>query len=328
MLKKIGLIFGGVGNESGVSIDSAKNIAKNFNIPKYELIFIKWSKDCKFYKLDNILDKTVSSKNISIGNLKKYIDIALPITHGRYGEDGILQSLLELAQIKYCGCRILTSALCMDKIFFKDYVAKHQIPQVDYASLNYKTDTKELIDYKIDEVIKNFHVPIFVKPANSGSSIRITKVKDLQKLRDAIRQALKYDFKIIIEQGINNPREIEVAVIGNNSLLISSPGELVPANEFYDFDDKYKLNKTSFLIPADLTENQLDKIKRICEDSYRICDCTGFARIDLFIDNDKIYLNEINTLPGFTDNSMFPRLLKESGLSYNDIFDRIISLAY
>lgn len=327
-MKKIGLIFGGIGNEAEISIKSAHNVVKNFDYNRYKLVLIYWNKDGNFYILDS-LDKLnfLDRKNILyIGELKKVIDIAFLVTHGRYGEDGTLQSILEIEKIKYCGCRIASSGLCMDKGLFKTYF-QNKVKQVKFRIIDYNSFSPKEIEKSIKEINISFKYPLYVKPANSGSSIGITRINNFSKLRQAIKTALIHDKKIIVEEGLIDFREIEVAILGNTKLIISPPGELEVESKFYDYDNKYKLNKTKIVIPAKLKLNEYKAIKKLAEKVYRMCNCTGFARIDLFIHNNQIYLNEANTLPGFTDISMFPLLLKYCGLSYKEIINRIISLA-
>lgn len=329
-MKRVGLIFGGIGNEANVSIDSAVNIINNFDYKKYKLFLIYWHQNGFFYNLKNFseIKKVKKLKSVMIEQLKKIIDIAFPITHGRFGEDGILQSLFESQKIKYCGCHVLSSALCMDKAIFKEYLAGHNLNQTKFAILDFKKFNKELIFKNLKDIKKFFRLPLFIKPANSGSSVGVSKVKNFSDLNMAIKNALKYDDKIIIEEGVTKHREIEMAVLGNKSLIISDPGELKPANEFYDYVDKYQLNKTIITVPAQLSKGLIKKIKILTEKVYRLCDCSGFARIDFFLKNNQFFINEVNTLPGFTNISMFPRLMMKEGFTYKELINKIIKLAY
>lgn len=328
-MKKIGLFFGGLGNESEISILSAKNIADNFDYNKYRLVLVYWQKDGKFFILKNLNERKKLSANklLEISEFKKFFDIALLMTHGKYGEDGVLQAILESQKIKYCGCRVLSSALCMDKAIFKKLMQSQNIPQVRFEAIDYGTEGKGVIAKKLKSIRRRFSLPIFVKPANSGSSIGIVKVKNFNDINGAIKEALKHDSKIVFEQGINNPTEVEVAVLGNKDITISRPGQLVPANEFYDYNDKYLLNKTKIIIPAKLSKNTREKIRKIAMEAYRLCDCKGFARIDFLISGNRVHLSEINTLPGFTKNSMYPRLMIDNGISYKNLINKIIELA-
>ncbi|KKQ35956.1 MAG: D-alanyl-alanine synthetase A [Candidatus Nomurabacteria bacterium GW2011_GWB1_37_5] len=329
-MKKIGLFFGGMSNEAEVSIMSAKNVIKNFDYNRYKLALIYWHKDGSFYHFKDISDigKISKAKKISVFDFKKIIDIALPMTHGKYGEDGVLQSIFEWQKLKYCGCRVLSSALCMDKAVFKEVINGAGINQTGFYVINLADIDKNNLNKFIKELKNKLRLPIYVKPSNSGSSVGITKVKKYANLKFAIFEAKKHDSKIIIEEGLIDPREIEVAVLGNENLIVSDLGELILAKDFYSYDDKYVLGQTNTRIPAKLTMSQIINIKNLAASAYKLSDCKGFARVDFFISKGKIYLNEINTLPGFTDISMFPMLMKNMGMNYKDLINKIISLAY
>ncbi len=329
-MKKVGLFFGGLSNEAEVSIMSAKNIVKSFDYKKYKLVLIYWHKqDGYFYRVKNINNlKVVKKDRIQIENFSKIFDVALLMTHGRYGEDGVLQAMLEGQGIKYCGCRVLSSAVCMDKGVFKDLLISKNIRQTKYSVLDYKKFSEREIQAEKSRVRKNFKLPLYVKPANSGSSVGISKVEKYKDLDSGIKLALKHDSKIVIEEGFINAREIEVAVLGNNKLRISKPGELKLVKDFYNYDDKYKLGQAQSIIPAKLTPAQVKEIHKIAKEAYQLCNCQGFARIDFFVHRNKIYLNEINTLPGFTDISMYPMLMMSTGMSYKELINAIIKLGY
>jgi len=327
-MKTIGLFFGGLSNEHEVSVKSAKNIVSNFPKQKYKLTLIFWDKKGIFYLVKDINKLGSTKKKINIENFKNIFDIALLMTHGKYGEDGVLQSLFESQKIKYCGCHALSSALCMDKGLFKQHLLSQKINQVKFLVLDYNLEDNKEINKKISLIKTKFKLPLYIKPANSGSSVGITKIEKISQIIKAIQEALKHDNKIVVEEGLINPREIEVAVLGNKNLNISSPGELYLAKDFYDYDDKYKLGKTEVLIPAALSKEQNREIINQAEKIYKLCSCSGFARIDFFMVKNKIYLNEINTLPGFTDISMYPMLMMNKGFSYQELIFKIIDLAY
>lgn len=326
-MKTIALFFGGPGNEAKVSIMSAQYVATHFDYKKYKLILIYWSRNKNFYIVDNFFDIKKPSNRIKEDQFKGVFDIALLMTHGKYGEDGALQRILEKAKVQYCGSGVKASALCMDKARTKKLLVKHHIKQVRFEVINLNITTTKQIDKKINIIKNNYELPLFVKPANSGSSVGITKVVKFSQLPKAIKTASLYDKKILIEQGLVNPREIEVGVLGNKKLTISEPGELILSKQFYDYNDKYISNKTKISIPAKLTSTEIYKIKKLAAKVYRICDCGGFARIDFFITNNTIYFNEINTLPGFTKFSMYPNLMMNMGMSFKQLLSKIITLA-
>lgn len=327
-IKTVGLFFGGLSNEAEVSIMSARNVVKYFDYRRYQLRLIYWHKeDANFYLLKDIDQPLARGRRLVIEDLSKFFDVALLMTHGRYGEDGILQAILESQQIKYCGCGVLSSALCMDKAVLKNLLAGHGIPQVDYAILDFASQSKKGLELIKNKFIKKIGFPLYVKPANSGSSVGISRVNKSSELSVAIRLAQKHDSKILLEQGLLRPREIEVGIIGNDELLISRPGELKLAKEFYDYDDKYKLGQAQAIVPALIGLRQEKIILDLARKVYRLAAGRGFARLDFFIVKNKIYFSEVNTLPGFTDISMFPLLMMDRGLSYQRILNKIIDLA-
>lgn len=328
-MKAIGLFFGGLSNEHEVSIASAGNVVKNFDYKKYKLTLIYWRKrDGCFYHVGDIKKlQSTANKRVRLEDFRNIFDIALLMTHGRYGEDGVLQGLLESQKIKYCGCRVLSSALCMDKGIFKILMSANNIRQVKYGVLNYWACNSAEIKKELKKIKGILKFPLYVKPANSGSSIGITRVTKPANLSAAVSTALKHDYKIVIEEGLNSPKEIEVAVLGNKKLIVSRPGELRLAKDFYDYEDKYKKGEAQAIVPAKITPAQTKTIRKMAEKIYRLAGCQGFARVDFFIDRGRVYINEINTLPGFTDISMFPMLMMDSGLSYRQMLNKIISLA-
>lgn len=327
-MSKIFLIFGGIGNESSVSIISAKNIVKHFDYKKHKLALVFWDKSGLFYLVKKIEDCLIKSKRqlLDISSFKQY-DVAFLVTHGKYGEDGVLQGILESQKVRYTGCRVLSSALCMDKAVLKEFMKGYHVPQVDFRVIDFKIHSKQQVKKIILDSVKHIGIPMFVKPANSGSSVGITRVTKQSHIARAIKIALKHDTKVIIEQGLNGPREIEVGVLGNSSLIISEAGELKLAKEFYEFEDKYQKGEAKPVIPAQLTHIQSSTIRELSDHIYRLCGCRGFARIDFFIDQGTIFFNEINTLPGFTDVSMYPSLMANVGINYKKLINAIIELA-
>lgn len=326
-MKKIGLFFGGLGNEAEVSIISTRNVAENFDHKKYELVLVYWNKNGYFYIVKNFAEIKNPKKRIKEEDFAKFFDIALLMTHGRYGEDGILQGILERFGVKYCGCRLLSSALCMDKAVCKRFLEGYKIKQSKFEVLDLNILGKKEIGNVIKKIKKEFKLPMFVKPANSGSSVGITKVEKINQLEKGIKIAAMHDQKVVVEEGVLGMREVEVGVLGNGLLNVSRPGELILSKDFYDFDEKYKNNKTEIKIPAKLTVMQEKEIVYLAEKIYRLCDCRGFSRLDFFVTKNKVYFNEINTLPGFTQFSMYPQLMMNKGMSYKELINKIIELA-
>lgn len=326
-MKKIWLIFWWPSNEHDVSLLSATNVEKYIDKEKYTLVCIYRNKQGEFFLVDSV-SACMNGEKIFIEHIQNHIDIALLMTHGKYGEDGKLQSLLELFGIPYCWCKVLSSALCMDKWVFKMFLQWHQIPQTSFEILDMQLDSVKDIEQKKEKILREITFPLYVKPANSWSSVGISKVNEASALDHAIETASLHDTRIIIEQGLYAPKEIEVAVLWNSDLLVSEPGELILAKDFYDYDDKYIRNQSSVHIPANISDQQKKDIQALATKVYKLCNCSWFARIDFFVVEDNLYLNEINTLPGFTDISMFPMLMKHSWLTYWEIIDKIIELAY
>jgi len=327
-MKKIGIIFGGPSNEHEVSISSAINVGKNIDSDIFDPILVYWDKKGHFSIVDS-LDLIEDGNRIHVEDLKNLFEIAFLVTHGKYGEDGVLQAILENQQIRYTGCHVLSSALCMDKIMFKDLMTGLSIiAQAKYFGFDFDLNSLGEIEDIQKQAIKELKFPLFVKPANSGSSVGITKVNNPDGLKDAILEAHKHDSRIIIEEGFVNQKEVEVAILGNQELVVSDPGQLIVPGGFYDYDEKYKLDKTKIVIPADLTEEETRECKALASKVYKICGCGGFARVDLFVLGGKVFINEINTLPGFTNISMYPKLMATAGIGYKELITKIIELIY
>lgn len=349
---RVGVIFGGRSGEHEVSIVSAESVIKALDPKKYDVTAIGITKSGKWIsgpssftmlkagnkrilpKFEKIVtpDSTrrglVSMSNSSGRSSVSELDVIIPVIHGTYGEDGTLQGLLELANIPYVGSGVLASSIAMDKVISKQLFMQAGIPVLPYISFlrNEWNNNKAAI---LRQINSNLKYPIFVKPANQGSSVGIGLAKDKKSLISSILDASRYDKKLLIEQGLEKPREIEVSVLGNDNPMASIPGEIVPSNEFYDYDAKYVDNKSEALIPAKLTKKLSDSIRKMAIEAYRTLNCAGMARVDFLIDRktNKIYLNEINTIPGFTSISMYPKLWEASGISYQNLIDRLIKLA-
>jgi D-alanine-D-alanine ligase len=249
------------------------------------------------------------------------IDVVFPVLHGTFGEDGTVQGLLELADLPYVGAGVLGSSVAMDKDITKRVCRERGLPVVEYLVLSRaQVDT--------EEISKRLSYPIFVKPANLGSSVGISKVRNGPELEVALQSAAQFDRKIIVERAIQG-RELECSVLGNEEPVASLPCEILPSREFYDYDDKYLLDRAQFKVPADLTAEQTEEVRRLAVECYRAVECEGMARVDFFLETPtgRIYINEINTIPGFTSISMFPRMWEHDGLAYPKLIDRLIELA-
>ena len=258
------------------------------------------------------------------------VDVIFPVLHGTFGEDGTIQGLLELADIPYVGAGVLGSAAGMDKDIMKALFIAAGLPIVKHVTIlrrDWENDPK-----KVEKQVAKLKYPVFVKPANLGSSVGISKAHNQKELGPAIEEAAKFDRKIVIEQGVggvkDKAREIECSVLGNDDPQASVPGEIVPIKEFYDYDAKYLDEGSELIIPAKLTKAEMKKVQELAVKAFKAVDCTGLARVDFLMDpkTGKIYINEINTMPGFTAISMYPKLWAASGLEYSDLIDRLIQL--
>lgn len=304
-MKRVALIYGGKSFEHDISVRSYESFIKNVN--KYDLSTIYVDNNGIWYLKDKVIDNIVDF-------LKKQ-DVVFNLIHGNIGEDGKLQGLFETFNINYIGSNVISSSISMDKAFCKIILDRYNINQIPYIIVNRKTKIKEITD--------KLNFPMIVKPANGGSSIGISVVRNRIELIKALNKAFKYDKKIVVEKFIK-ARELEIGVIENNGIICSSIGE-IKSNGFYDYDSKY-INDTSVIIDVPLKKDLKLKLMDIARSVFRILECSGFARIDFLYDeiNDILYFNEINTIPGFTDISMFPKLFLNDGYSYNDIIDILI----
>jgi len=350
---RVGLIFGGRSGEHEISFLSASSIIKAINKDKYTVVPIGITKEGRWIspqdselalqsgKIEgkstvillndpsgNTLIRTDDNQRFEKSSNLEKIDIIFPILHGPYGEDGTIQGLLELTNIPYVGSGVAASAISMDKDFMKIIFQQRNLPILKWMTIKRKEWQKN--KEKILSLIRNdFEYPLFVKPANLGSSVGITKVHKKEELEKAINLASSYDSKILIEEGLEDVREIECAVLGNDEPRASVVGEVRPAGEFYDYDSKYIDGGTQLIIPAELPDDVSKKVQEIALSAFKSVDAVGMARVDFFVSKkeNKIYLNEINTIPGFTSVSMYPRLWVASGMPYPELIDRLIQLA-
>lgn len=249
------------------------------------------------------------------------IDVVFPILHGTFGEDGTVQGLLELADLPYVGAGVLASAVSMDKAATKKLCAQAGLPVVEYLVLNRG-------EFDPDTLRLPFGYPVFVKPANLGSSVGITKAKNEAEFRAALKVAMQYDRKLVVERGVTG-REFECAVLDGKQPLASTPCEVIPSQEFYTYEDKYLLDKARIELPANLTPDQTAEMQRLAIGCFEAVGCEGMGRVDFLMDGDsgKFFVNEINTIPGFTSISMYPKMLEYSGISYAALLDRLIEMA-
>lgn len=346
---KIGVVFGGMSTEHDVSIVSGTSVIQNLDREKYDIYPIYISKDGKWFKYVKQIEKIrilqIAEEPQELEDIKnpieylKKLDVIFPVLHGLYGEDGTIQGLLELIKVPYVGCKVLGSCNSMDKVYTKIILEKAKIKQVKYEYIRKYKDNYIYVDEKFNETIlslsevsekvsKKISFPVFVKPSNSGSSVGIKKASNIEELKRAIEFASLYDVKILIEQGID-ARELECGVLGNEDVKASCVGEILPADEFYSYDAKYKNDNSRVVIPANITKEKEKEIRYLAIKAFKALDAKGLSRVDFFIDRNtgEIYLNEINTMPGFTKISMYPKLWESSGIGYSELLDKLINLA-
>ncbi len=344
---KVGILFGGRSAEHEVSLVSAASIIKALDKEKYEVLPIGISKEGRWLSAPNSLQllkehssieslpehvllpdpRKQSLVNIGNSSSSQEIDVIFPVIHGTFGEDGTIQGLFELADVPYVGAGVLGSAVGMDKVVAKQLLQQAKLPVTKGIWFFYKEFQQNGKKY-ISQIEKELRYPCFVKPPNQGSSVGISKAHNKKELADAIDLAGQYDTKILVEKAVPKPREIELSVLGNDEPTASLPGEIIPSNEFYDYDAKYVDGKSTAVIPAKLSKGLVKKLQRCGVEAYKVLNCAGMARVDFLLQqNGKFFLNEINTLPGFTSISMYPKLWEASGISYSALLDKLIRLA-
>ena len=272
------------------------------------------------------LDEVEGEQRITASELSQ-LDVAFPILHGPYGEDGTVQGLLELAGIPYVGAGVAASAVGMDKVLFKDVMRAHGLPVVPSVALK-RREWEESPEEILARIENEIGYSCFVKPANLGSSVGITKAHDRYELSEALDIAARFDRKVLVEVAVD-AREIELSVLGNDNPVASVPGEIVPSNEFYDYAAKYLDGESDLLIPAPISAETSELVQRLAIEAYQAIDCAGMARVDFLLERDteEVFLNEVNTLPGFTPISMYPKLWEASGISYRELIHQLIELA-
>lgn len=336
------LFFGGNSTEHEVSCSSAYSVLNN--IKGHDVVKIGITKDGKWFKTNasNISIKNgewindKSNKPVLISfNEKGFIsdgelikpDVVFPLLHGKNGEDGTIQGLLELMEIPYVGSRVLGSSLCMDKAYAKIIFKHIGINQTPWLTFEYQDYYKNPI-YSWDCIEKSLKLPIFVKPSNAGSSVGVTKCSTRAEFADAFETAFKIDRRVVVEQGFINAREIEVSVMGNECPVASVAGRVQSATEVYDYHSKYVNEQSYNVIPADIKAEISEQIRDYAKKAYKACDCKGLARVDFFLSpDDEIFINEINTMPGFTSISMYPQAFAASGVEYEQLIESLFEYA-
>lgn len=336
---RVGILFGGQSAEHEVSIQSAKNVLQALDKTKYEPVLIGINKTGKWFSLSesqfhyiasqsyHALPEEIATKNLSPQQTlpQANLDVVFPLLHGPMGEDGTVQGMLKLMGLPFVGADVLGSAVGMDKDVMKRLLRDGGLPIAKF--LVFSNSDRETLSFEL--IKKELGIPFFVKPANLGSSIGVAKVHSGSEFAEAIDKAFSYDSKILIEQGIE-AREIECSVLGNDEKIASIPGEVIPSHEFYDYEAKYIDEDGAILeIPAKLNKKQVKDIQKLAIQACEVLCVDGMARVDFFLDKktNHIYINEINTIPGFTSISMYPKLWETSGIPYVELIDRLISLA-
>lgn len=355
---RIGVIFGGRSGEHEVSLMSARSILSALDPDTYIVTQIGITHDGDWLVGENVLGAMIEGDyrnlnpvvlmpiptrkelyTINITGQREILqrctnlDVIFPVLHGTFGEDGTLQGLLELTDIAYVGAGVLGSSLGMDKGVFKDVMRANGVPVLDSIVVS-KREIEEDADSIIGQAEALATYPLFVKPANMGSSVGITKCKSRSDLFEGLLEAARYDRRVLIERGVN-AREIEVSVLGNEEPRASVPGEIIPSREFYSYEAKYIDDNSNLIIPAPIPPELAQWVQQLAVQAYRSVDCAGMARVDFLLEKNEsqrgepgeVYLNEINTIPGFTKISMYPKLWEESGLPYPALVDRLVELA-
>ena len=347
---RVGVLYGGKSPEHKVSLQTAKAVMNAIDREKFDVTPIYITTEGKWVKGERLIGEVKDIKQLELKSEvnailpvalnqaaapveagedrrdEEAIDVIFPLLHGPNGEDGTVQGMLELLNLPYVGNGVLGSAVGMDKVMMKNLLAQAGLKQAKYVWFT-KVQWNENREAAYGKVEEELGYPCFVKPANAGSSVGISKCKNREDLETAFVEAFKYDRKVIIEEAIVG-REIEIGVIGNDKPICSVVGEIVPKKEFYDYEAKYEDNSTELIIPADVTEQQYETIKEMAVTAFKALDLCGLVRADFFLTKDGVtYINEVNTMPGFTPFSMFPLLWKHTGVSYPELIERLVQLA-
>ncbi|HJR82043.1 MAG TPA: D-alanine--D-alanine ligase family protein [Anaerolineales bacterium] len=346
---RVAVLFGGRSGEHEVSLMSARSVLSVLDLIKYEVIQIGITQEGKWLTGHGVLDRFENGRTDGLQHviispdpsetgiyllrdetLEKLsdVDVFFPVLHGTFGEDGTIQGLFELAKVAYVGAGVVGSSVGMDKGVFKDVMVANNIPVVETLVV-LRAEIQNDMQSVIQRAEKLSEYPLFTKPANLGSSVGVTKCGNRSDLQEGLMEAASFDRRILIQQGVQNVREIEVSVLGNDQPVASVCGEVLPSREFYSYESKYIDGTSGLVIPAQLPEPVSECIREYAVRAFKAIDCAGMARVDFFVENDtnRVYLNELNSLPGFTKISMYPKLWEASGLPYNKLVDRLIELA-
>ncbi len=353
---RVGVIFGGRSGEHEVSLESARSVMGALDKEKYEVVPVGITKMGRWVTGDvvaalaggqgmaktaallpdpqasGLMQVEMDAAKPAVLSEVAQLDVVFPVLHGPYGEDGTVQGLLELAGLPYVGAGVVGSAVGMDKAIFKNVMVANGLPVLPWLLFT-RVDWRKRPFAILDAIEAELQYPVFTKPANLGSSVGIRKCHNRAELEQGMAEAAEYDRRVVVEQGIN-ARELEISVLGNEDPIASVVGEIRPRREFYDYVAKYLAEPDSddyseLLIPADISPELAEKLRALAVRAYQVIDCAGLGRVDLLLDkdNDKFYVNEINTIPGFTRISMYPKLWEATGISYPDLLDRLINLA-
>ena len=349
---RVAVIFGGRSGEHEVSLASARSVMAAIDHSKYQIIPVGITRTGRWLTAGDPLallsagtsdppadesavglttTPTAAGRELvpgATGARFPQVDVVFPVLHGPFGEDGTVQGLLELAGAPYVGCGVLASSLAMDKIAARAAFAAHGLPQVDYRAVK-RSDWESRPDTVLTILEAGLSYPMFVKPANLGSSIGVSKARDREGLLAALDEAARYDRRLLVEEAVPHAREIECSVLGNDRPIASVPGEVVPSNEYYDYAAKYIDGQSQLLIPAPIPAGAAARVRELAVQAFLAVDGAGLARVDFLMNGEtgEIFLNELNTLPGFTAISMYPKLWEASGIPYPELLDRLIELA-
>ncbi len=335
------VVFGGRSAEHDVSCVTAAHVLRAVDRTRYDITAIGIDRNGSWHLAEEAMSALdsgpehlperleplglpVSSAPVLMAAASTGTTVVLPLLHGPMGEDGTIQGLFELLDLPYVGSGVLSSAVCMDKAMAKDVLARHDVPQPRHTTISVGSASRP----RLEAAARDLGYPLFVKPSNMGSSIGVSKVGDLDQFAAAVERAFTYDDVVVVEEAIVG-REIEIAVLGNDDPRASVPGEIIPGNEFYDYDDKYVTDGATLLVPADLDSGAVADVQQLALSVFRLLRCSGLARIDFFYEEEGrgFLCNEVNTMPGFTPISMYPKLWGASGVNYSDLIDRLVELA-